>query len=197
MSNGTVFVNTFVGPGNSLGVGLFVSEGRTTSLMTGMRWSPSTARRNATKRRRWLRHNGWLTEKKARTGKATWKVLTNQARRLPPYKGKVFSPIGPPYSDYSATPTHRSVFFSLSHTTSRHIRHGLDSILVMCFLTTHIGYQYSQGPVIVLSYHLGQTTHFVSYLHSTPICLTHSHSLILIHLSHNDAFPLFFLSHAS
>jgi hypothetical protein len=51
MGDGAVFMSAVVGPGNPLGVCLLVSEGRTTTLMAGMRWSPSTTRRNATKRR--------------------------------------------------------------------------------------------------------------------------------------------------
>jgi hypothetical protein len=51
MGNSAMFMSAVIGPGNPLGVCLLVSEGRTTTLMTRMRWSPSTARRNATKRR--------------------------------------------------------------------------------------------------------------------------------------------------
>ena len=70
----------------------------------------------------------------------------------------------------------------------------------LCLLTLPIIFPTTQGPLScsgsVLSwptlasiassvlllffvYHLGQTTHIFSYLHSIPICLTHSHPLHL------------------
>ena len=56
---------------------------------------------------------------------------------------------------------------------------GLHHVLVVCFLTTHIGFCLTGVLLLFFIYHLGQMTHIFSYFHLTPICLTHSHSFCL------------------
>ena len=112
-----------------------------------------------------------------------------------PYKGKVFSPSRSRSSNYSACSPHWLAL--LVHLTNP-LPHISGSRSCYGSVLSHDPPWLPLYPVRHLLFficHLGQTTHIFSYLHSTPICLTHSHLFLIIYLSHGFVSPLFSLSH--